>query len=145
MSKSSGRLLDLMTALGSESTEVRVQALIDVQNSGPTVLPDLLAILERNDASLITLVWTMLAIGQFGPAVADQAHSGLVNCLAAVSPTVRRAAIRALGQLRDSHAIDHIAALTSDDTLDPSAWFDDDCTVAQAAVATLADLRQPRG
>jgi hypothetical protein len=36
-------------------------------------------------------------------------------------------------------AITAIAKLTADTTLDPSAWFDDDCTVAQTAILVLKD------
>jgi HEAT repeat protein len=133
---------ELMTALGSSSIEDRVRALLDIKNRGIAVLPTLLNILGRPDASMPVLVWTMMGIGQLGPLVADQAHSALVRCLSAESPTVRRAAIRTLGQLRDVAALDDIAALRADTTLDPSAWFDDDCTVGQTAELTLAELRQ---
>ena len=130
-----------MTALGSASVEDRVRALLDIKNQGVALLPTLLEILGRPDASMPALVWTMMGIGQFGPVVAAQAHSALVQCLSAESPTVRRAAIRTLGQVRDLAALDDIAALRADSTLDPSAWFDDDCTVGQTAELTLTELR----
>lgn len=86
-------------------------------------------------------VWGLMAIGQLGPGIADRAHDGVMRCLSADSPTVRRAAIRTLGALRDATAITAIAKLTSDTTLDPSAWFDDDCTVAQTAALVLEDCK----
>ena len=142
MSDRNERSLELMTALGSSSVDDRVRALQDVGDRGIAALPLLLDILDRPDASMPLLAWTMMGIGQFGPVAADQAHSALVRCLSASSPTVRRAAIRTLGQLRDFSAIDDIAALRSDTALDPSAWFEDDRTVAQSAELTLAELRQ---
>ena len=133
-----------VAALGSTSTEDQVRALSEIQNAGVSVVPILAQILNRTDATLLTMVWTMMGIARFGPAAADQAHSALVRCLKASSPTVRRSAIRTLGALRDLSALDAIAALRSDHTLDPSAWFDDDCTVAQTAELVLAKLRSAR-
>jgi HEAT repeat protein len=142
MSDGNRRLLELMTALGSMSLDDRVRALRDIEDRGIAVLPILLDILDHPDASMRSRVWTMMAIERFGPMVAEQAHSALVRCLAATCPTVRRAAIRTLGKLRDFSAIGDIAALRADTTIDPSAWFDDDCTVAQTAELTISELRR---
>jgi HEAT repeat protein len=130
-----------MSALGSSSIEERVRVLHELKVEGIAILPTLLQILEHPDATMPALVWTMMAIGQIGPEVVDRAHSALVRCLSADSPTVRRAAIRTLGALRDHAAIDAIAALSGDATEDPNAWFDDDCTVAQTAEIVLSQLR----
>jgi HEAT repeat protein len=135
------QLLELMSALGSSPIEHRVRVLHDLKNEGVEVLPTLVGILEHPDATMPSLVWTMMAIGQFGPEATDQVHAAVVRCLSSSSPTVRRAAIRTLGALRDQAAIDDIAALLADTTLDPSAWFDDDCTVAQTAEIILSQLR----
>ena len=145
MSDRKAHSLELMMALGSSSIEDRIRALVDVGDRGIAVLPVLLEILDHPEASMPSLVWTMMGIGQFGPAAAELAHSALVRCLSATSPSVRRSAIRTLGQLRDFAAIDDIAALRADTAVDPSAWFDDDCTVAQTAELTLAELRQASG
>jgi HEAT repeat protein len=134
-----------MSALGSASIEARVRVLHDLKNEGVAVVPTLLGILEHPDATMPSLVWTMTAIGQFGPDVANQVHSALVRCLSAASPTLRRAAIRTLGALQDQAAVDDIAALLDDTTLDPGAWFDDDCTVAQTAEIVLSQLRAVAG
>jgi HEAT repeat protein len=99
--------------------------------------------LGRADASMPARVWILMAIGQLGPGIADRAHDGIMRSLTAESPTVRRAAIRTLGTLRDVEAIGAISALTSDTTLDPSAWFDDDCTVGQTAALVLEELQSP--
>jgi HEAT repeat protein len=85
----------------------------------------------------------MMAIGQLGPPAAERAHIALVGCLSSESPTVRRAAVRTIGHLRDVAAMDSIAGLLSDNTPDPGAWFDDDCTVAQAAEVVLRELTAP--
>jgi len=143
MSDRSEHLLALMAALGSTEIEDRVRALHEVRTQGVSVVPTLLEILDRADATMPTLVWTMMGIAQFGPTVAAQAHSALVRCLTASSPTVRRTAIRTLGALRDVSAVHAITALRTDPALDPSAWFDDDCTVAQTAELVLADLSGP--
>lgn len=135
------RQVEIMAALGSDSTEERVRALLEIQAQGVSVLPILLEILDRPDATLVTLVWTMMGIARFGPHIADQARPYLVRSLAAFSPTVRRSAIRTLGTLRDVSAVDAIAALRTDSTLDPSAWFDDDCTVGQTADLVIAELQ----
>lgn len=82
-----------------------------------------------------------MAIGQLGPGIVDRAHEGVMRCLSADSPTVRRAAMRTLAALHDVTAIAAVAKLTSDTTQDPSAWFDDDCTVAQTANIVLQELR----
>ena len=140
MSEGSARSLELMKALGSSDDQERIRALVNVKTQGLAVLPALLEILDRPDATLVSLVWTMIGIGQFGPPAAVPAHSALVRRLGVTSPTVRRAAIRTLGQIRDLAAIEEIAALRTDNTLDPSAWFDDDCTVAQTAELVLAEL-----
>jgi len=129
-----------MKALGSSDDQERVRALVDIKTEGIGVLPVLLEILDRPDATLVSLVWTMMGIGQLGPVAAVPAHPALVRRLGATSPTVRRVAIRTLGQLRDLTAIQDIAVLRSDNTQDPSAWFDDDCTVAQTAELVLAEL-----
>jgi HEAT repeat protein len=144
MLDTSRRLLDLMAALGSTSTEDRVRALHDIQTQGVSVVPTLVDILKRPDATMPMLVWTMMGLAHFGPAIAEQAHSALVCCLAAPSPTVRRSAIRTLAALRDESAVDAIAALRTDPALDASAWFDDDCTVAQTAELALAELSSTR-
>ena len=46
--------------------------------------------------------------------------------------------------LDDVASREAIARLLTDDTLDPSAWFDDDATVAQAARSALDALDRPR-
>ena len=38
----------------------------------------LLGILEHPNATMPSLVWTMMAIAQIGPDITDQAHSALV-------------------------------------------------------------------
>ena len=134
------RLLELMAALGSTSTDDRVRALHEIQTQGVSVVPTLVDILKRPDATMPTLVWTMMGLAHFGRAIAEQAHSALVRCLTASSPTVRRSAIRTLGALRDVSALDAIATLRNDPAVDASAWFDDDCTVAQTAELVLAEL-----
>jgi HEAT repeat protein len=92
------------------------------------------------DASVAARVWAMIAIGQLGPSAASVAHDSLVRSLADESPTIRRVAIHTLGRLRDAEAAREIAKLLSDHASDPSAWFDDDCTVSQAAEETLRAL-----
>ena len=134
-------VIDLFTALGSDSIEERVRALYEVQSRGTACLPELLEILDRADATMPARVWSLMAIGQLGPGIADRAHDGVVRCLSADSPTVRRAAIRVLGALRDVAAITAIANLASDTMQDPSAWFDDDCTVGQTAALVLGELQ----
>lgn len=134
-------VIDLFTALGSDSIEERVRALYEVQSRGPACLPELLEILDRPDATMPARVWGLMAIGQLGSGIADRARDGVVRCLSADSPTVRRAAIRTLGALRDVAAMTAIASLASDTTQDPSAWFDDDCTVGQTATLVLQELQ----
>ena len=142
MAESGARVLELMKALGSADAQERIRALFEIQAEGIGLLPALLEIVGQPDATLVCLVWTMMSIGQFGSAATEPAHSALVCCLGATSPTVRRAAIRTLGQLRDLDAIPQIAALRTDHTQDPNAWFDDDCTVAQTAELVLAALQR---
>lgn len=134
-------MIDLFTALGSDSIEKRVRALYEVQSRGTACLPELLEILDRPDVTMPARVWSLTAIGQLGPGVAERARDGVMRCLLADSPTVRRAALRTLGALRDVTAITAIARLTSDTTQDPSAWFDGDCTVGQTATLVLGELQ----
>jgi len=140
MSEGSAQSLELMNVLGSSDDQQRIHALARIKAEGIALLPTLLEILERQDATLVSLVWTMIVIGQFGSAAAVPAHAALVRCLGSASPTIRRRAIRTLGQVRDLAAIEHVAALRTDHTQDPSAWFDDDCTVALTAELVLAEL-----
>jgi len=129
-----------LAALGSDSIDDRARAVAELRDCGMDALPDLVDLLGSPDASIAARVWAMIAIGQLGPSATSAAHASLVRSLADESPTVRRAAIRAMGQLRDVAASREIAKLISDHTLDPSAWFDDDCTVSQAAEETLRAL-----
>ena len=111
---------------------------------GAAIAPSLGAVLEHAGAGMHAKVWAMMAIAQLGPGVKEAVHDVLLACLSDESPTVRRYAVRTLAALHDRSARDAIARLLSDQTLDPSAWWDDDVTVADAARAALAAL-QPDG
>jgi HEAT repeat protein len=131
---------ELVQSLGAEDIKERVKALIWAEQVGPQSASALVSVLARSDANMPAKVWTMIAIARLGPAVADTVRDSLRAGLADGSPTVRRAAIQAIAALKDRSSRDAIVPLLSDDTLDPSTWFDDDCTVSQAATAALKSL-----
>jgi hypothetical protein len=91
-------------------------------------------------ADLTTRSRAMMGLQVLGPATAALAHETLIELLLDPSPTVRRGAIVTLAKLGDVVSRDAIARLLTDDTLDPSAWFDDDGTVSQAAHVALDAL-----
>jgi HEAT repeat protein len=131
---------DWVALLDSEEVELRTRALAALEAGGRHALPALLQNLARPGASVATHVWTMMAVGRIGPSVAGSAHAALVACLSSHHPTIRRAAIRTLGELQDVHAVPYIQALRHDEAIDPSAWFGDDCSVGQTAELVLAAL-----
>ena len=134
-------LLDL---LGSDEIEERARGLTWAHDRGAGALPNLLALLQNPAAVVRAQVWAMIAIGVVGPAVVDDVRDVLAEKLSDPSPTVRRASIRTLMALDDVASREAIARLLTDDTLDPSAWFADDATVAEAARSALAALDRPR-
>ena len=130
---------DWVVLLDSEEVGLRTRALAALDAGGRHALPALLQNLARPGASVASHVWTMMAVGRMGPSVAGSAHAALVTCLSSHHPTIRRAAIRTLGELQDVHAVPNIKALRHG-AIDPSAWFDDACSVGQTAELVLAAL-----
>jgi HEAT repeat protein len=131
---------ELLRSLGADDVKERIQALMWVEEHGPSSAPSLVSVLTHSEASMPAKVWALIGISRLGPAVVDIVREPLRAALIDRSPTVRRAAIQAIVAIKDQSARASIAALVSDDTLDPSAWFDDDCTVSQAATAALKTL-----
>ena len=134
----------LSELLGSDEIEERARGLTWAHDRGAGALPNLLAALRDPAAGVRAQVWAMIAVGVVGPAVVDDVRDVLVEKMSDPSPTVRRASIRTLMALDDVASREAIARLLTDDTLDPSAWFDDDATVAQAARSALVALDRPR-
>jgi hypothetical protein len=131
---------ELRQNLGAENIKERVKALVWVEEQGPKAATALVSVLAHIDASMPAKVWAMIGIARLGPVVVDIVRAPLQASLGDGSPTVRRAAIQAIAAVEEQSARDAVAALVGDDTLDPSAWFDDDCTVSQAAIAALKTL-----
>jgi hypothetical protein len=103
---------------------------------------ELISVLRDPAADLTARSRAMMGLQVIGPAAAASARASLIELLANPSPTVRRGAIVTLEKLDDLPSQDAIARLLTDDTLDPSAWFDDDCTVSQTAHLALDALEK---
>jgi hypothetical protein len=131
---------ELVRELGADEIQQRVRAIAWAAGQGTAGAQRLAEVLRRPDASPRAQTWAMIGLGQMGRAIAGVVREAVVEKLSDPSPMTRRAAIRTLEGLRDVASRDAIAALVSDDVVDPSAWFDDDCTVAHAARAALATL-----
>lgn len=131
---------ELAGELDADEIQQRVRAIAWAAGQGAAGAQRLAEVLRRHDASPRAQAWAMIGLGQMGRAVADVARDAVVEKLSDPSPMTRRAAIRTLEWMHDVASRDAIAALVADDTVDPSAWFDDDCTVAHAARAALAAL-----
>ena len=131
---------ELLGELGADEIAQRVRAIAWAVGQGAAGAQRLAEVLRRPDASPRAQAWAMIGLAQMGPAVADVARDAVVEKLSDPSPMTRRGAIGTLERLHDVASRDAIAALVTDDTVDPGAWFDDDCTVAHAARAALATL-----
>jgi hypothetical protein len=138
-------LENLVALLDSSEIDARVRAVGLLKEVGPSCLPVLLGNVARHGASVASRVWSMIVIAHLGPSVAADARAVLIECLSSDHPTIRRAAARTLSELGDVAAKPHLRSLLSDLTLDPSAWFDDDCTVGDAAKLALQVLDQRVG
>src|SRR4051794_32972169 len=134
----------LLELLGSEDVEDRARGLTWADDTGGAAVPNLLAVLRAPAASVLAQTWAMIAIGVVGEAAKDPARAELQAKLSDPSPTIRRAAIRTLMALDDVASRDAIARLLTDEALDPSAWFDEDAVVGEAARAAIASLDRPR-
>jgi HEAT repeat protein len=135
---------ELLGLLGSDDVEDRARGLTWADDNGVGAVPNLLAVLSDPAASVLAQTWAMIAVGVVGQAATDAAREVLVGKLADPSPTIRRAAIRTLMALDDVASRDAIARLLTDETLDPSAWFDEDAVVGEAARTAIASLDRPR-
>jgi len=136
---------ELLGLLGSEEVEERAHGLTWAKDNGAAAVPNLLAVLRAPAANELAQTWAMIGLGVVGSgAAADAAREVLHGKLAAPSPTIRRAAIRTLMALDDVASRDAIARLLGDEAVDPTAWFDSDAVVAQAARAALDSLDRPR-
>jgi hypothetical protein len=131
---------ELLRSLGGDDIKERVRALMWVEEQGQTSAPALVSVLGHSEAGMPAKVWAMMGIARLGPGIIDVVRGPLRVALSDSSPTVRRASIQAIVAVKDRGARDAVAALLGDDTLDPSAWFDDDCTVSQAAASALKAL-----
>jgi HEAT repeat protein len=131
---------DLLHLLSADDIKERVRALVWAEAEGPQSASTLVSVLCHERANLAAKVWAMMAIARLGRSVIPVVQDPVKAKLADNSPTVRRAAIQTLTALKDVSARDAIAGLVADETLDPSAWFDDDCTVSQAARAAIETL-----
>jgi HEAT repeat protein len=140
----SKQIENLVALLDSSEIDARVGAVGLLKELGASCLPVLLANVARSEASVASRVWSMMVIAHLGPSVAADARAMLVECLSSDHPTVRRAAVRTLSEFDDVAARPHLKSLLSDRTLDPSAWFDDDCTVGDAAKQALEVLDERR-
>jgi HEAT repeat protein len=134
----------LRQLLGSEDVEDRARGLTWARDGGVGAVPNLLAVLVHPDATVLAQVWAMIGIGVVGSAATDTARAALQQKLLDPSPTIRRAAIRTLMALDDVASREAIARLLTDDALDPTAWFDEDAVVGQAARAAIDALDRPR-
>ncbi|HMF40955.1 MAG TPA: HEAT repeat domain-containing protein [Polyangia bacterium] len=136
---------ELVALIGSDEMAKRGEALRHVYQRGVDGAGDLVAVLRHPEANLVARSWAMLALTAFRePAVVGVAHDVLVEALSDPSPTIRRHAIETLMALGDAAARDAIARLLTDDTLDPSAWGEDNCTVALMARAAIDLFDRPR-
>lgn len=131
-----------MRRLGADDIKERVSALVWVGKQGPASAPALVSVLSHRQASMPAKVWAMIGISGLGPSVREAVRAPLRVALSDTSPTVRRTAIKTIVAVQDRSARDAVAAMVADNTLDPSAWFDDDCTVSQTATAALDALDQ---
>ena len=132
---------ELTALLGSGDMQDRMKAIAWAVEKDVDGAPDLIAVLRSPGASMTAHAWAMIGLGHLGPPAADLARDALVAALADTSPTTRRGAIDTLRRLDDVASIDAIARLLTDDTVDPSAWTDDDCTVAMTARTAFDELQ----
>ena len=132
---------ELTALLGSSDMQDRMKAIAWAVEKDVDGAPDLIAVLRSPGASMTAHAWAMIGLGHLGPPAADLARDALVAALADTSPTTRRGAIDTLRRLDDVASIDAIARLLTDDTVDPSAWTDDDCTVAMTARTAFDELQ----
>jgi hypothetical protein len=130
---------ELRRTLGDPEFAVKAQALRWAQEAGEASAAPLCEVLRHPAADVPTKVWAMLALPR-GAGLLPEVHAALLAMLDDGSPTVRRTAIRTLVAFRDLSARAAIAHLVDDQTVDPSAWFDDDATVALTARAALREL-----
>jgi HEAT repeat protein len=135
---------ELLALLGSEDVEDRARGLTWADDNGGAAVPNLLAVLRDPAAGVLAQTWAMIAVGVVGPAATDAARQVLHEKLADPSPTLRRAAIRTLMALDDVASRDAIARLLTDGAADPTAWFDADAIVGQAARNAIDSLDRPR-
>jgi hypothetical protein len=135
---------ELLSLLESDDVEDRAHGLTWAHGNGVAAVPNLLAVLRNPAANLLAQTWAMIAVGVVGQAATDAARGVLHEKLADPSPTIRRTAIRTLMALDDVASRDAIARLLTDEALDPSAWFDADAIVGQAARTAIDSLDRPR-
>jgi hypothetical protein len=134
----------LLELLGSEDVEDRARGLTWAADNGDGAVPNLVAVLRNPAASVLAQVWTMIAVGVVGRAAIEPAREVLVDKLSDPHPTIRRSSIRTLMALDDVASRDAIAGLLTDEAVDPSAWFDSDAIVGQAARSAIDSLDRAR-
>ena len=134
----------LFELLGSEEVEDRARGLTWANDTGVAAVAILIAVLRNPAANVLAQTWAMIAVGVVGSAGAEAVRGVLHEKLGDPSPTIRRAAIRTLMALDDVASRDAIARLLTDEALDPSAWFDADAIVGQAARTAIDSLDRPR-
>jgi HEAT repeat protein len=130
---------ELVRLLADPDFVAKSAALRWAQAAGEASAGPLCEVLRHPAADVPAKVWAMLALPR-GAGLGPEVRAALRAMLGDGSPTVRRTAIRTLVAFRDLDARAAIAHLVDDQAVDPSAWFDDDATVAMTARAALREL-----
>ena len=136
-------LEELVRLFGDGNMAALGEGLAAVGAEGAGAVLRLVEILRHPAANVHARSWAMYAMPR-EPDVLVEVRPALLERLGDASPTVRRAAIKVSVALKDVSAREAIERLVDDDALDPSAWLDDDATVAQAARAALRELAGSR-
>lgn len=138
--------LTLETALanlGAGDTLTRVKAIADLSTVPDDARPRVAALLRESSAPEMVRVWAAIALAHIRDDEPGIACEALRTALLASEPSVRRAALHALGTLGVAAAIKDIAAHLHDHQEVPGAWFDDDCRPSQAAESALRQIGTP--
>jgi len=133
--------LQALTAEWPGDFDARLKALAAFAEAGPSGLGRLSEVVQDTVRSVTARIWATQAIAHIGKD--DKKHTArtaLTILLSESDPSLRRAALNALGNLKDESVIPLIVGYLNDNTEDESAWFEDDCTVGHAAAKALETI-----
>lgn len=126
-----------------ETLQSRLAAVAHFQDAGPAAVPFLSRMLSNENETEIGRTWAAISLEQIKPAATRELLDVAARALAASDPSIRRAVLNLLGATASPEVIPLVRRYLGDDGRDPSAWFDDDCTVSHAAEAALQRIGTP--